>query len=241
MIKQFCASLKRRFGVGATPLIGAFMVAIAPASVVLAAGVGASTHTLTIQSTEQLQLSPKDEKSWHERGPWPFIGTGLTLIVTNGIAIWLIYLQSSRAFNALLRQRRIERLSASLSEFYNPLLALLDINKEIFDQTGPSSFPKDEDGRTAAALVWKETKKKILTNNAQIETILRAKTHLLEETDSLVAYHRLLVHVAMYESFQTVQTDIYQRFFFPSDIHPHVVAKRLMLLEAYNQAVGEQI
>ncbi len=236
-IKQIVARARGRARTAAILFIGVLLVMTAMATAVIAA----PTHTLTIQSTEQLQLSPKDEKSWFERGPWPLIGTGLTLIITNGIAVGLIYLQSSRSFNALLRQRKIEHLSASLNEFYNPLLALLDINKEIFDQTGPSSFPRDEDGHTAAALVWKETKKKILTNNAQIETILRTKTHLLEEADSLDAYHRLLVHVAMYETFQKVQTDLYKRFFFPTDIRPHVVSKREAVLEAYYQAIGEQI
>ncbi|UVO55749.1 hypothetical protein [Sphingomonas sp. SUN039] len=218
--------------------MAALLMAVTPASATQA---DRSLHTLTIRSSQKLEIRPKAEEAWYQSGNWPLIGTGITLIITNGIAIGLIYLQSSRSFNALLRQRKIERLSASLNDFYNPLLALLDVNKEIFDQTGPSSFPLDENGRTAAAMVWKHTKKRILANNLQIESILSTKTHLMDETDSLEHYHRLLVHVAMYETFQTVRTDLYQRFFFPPEARTHIVAKRNLVLEKYNSAVGEQI
>jgi hypothetical protein len=81
--------------------------------------------------------------------------------------------QAEKSFNAVLRQRKIEMLSTSLNEFYNPLLALIDINNEIFSKTGPKSFPNEEPGLSAAGLVWKETKKKILANNSTIEQILR--------------------------------------------------------------------
>lgn len=214
---------------------------LSPASSARAARPDNAKHTLTIQSSDELQLTAKDEKSWYEKGPWPLVGASLAILVTNGIAVAAIYIQSSRSFNALLRQRKIDRLTASLNEFYNPLSALLDINKAIFDKTGPSSFPKDFGGRTAAASVWKETKKKILDNNVLIENILRNKTHLLEKSDSLASYHDLLVHVAMYETFQKVQTDIYKRFFFPSGISAHIQNKRVLVLAEYYQAVGEQI
>lgn len=201
----------------------------------------AKSRIITIQSSDVLQFAPKEEKAWYEQGVWPVAGAILALIVTNGITVWVVYLQSSRSFNALLRQRKIERHAASLNDFYNPLLALMDMNKEIFDQTGPPSFPNDEISRNAAGLVWKRTKKKILVNNIDIETILRTKTHLLRETDSFEAYHRLLVHVAMYETFQQVETDLYRRFLFPADIRNHVAAQRSAVLEIYNRLTGEQI
>lgn len=222
-------------------IYAAALMAVFPPSSAKAAKPDLAKHTLTIQSSDELQFTTKDEKSWYERGPWPLVGTSLAILVTNSIAVAAIYIQSSRSFNALLRQRKIERLTASLNEFYNPLSALLDINKAIFDKTGPSSFPEDYGGRTAAASVWKETKKKILDNNILIEDILRNKTHLLEKSDSLTSYHELLVHVAMYETFQKVKTDLYKRFFFPSGMSAHIENKRMLVLAEYYQAVGEQI
>lgn len=198
-------------------------------------------HTLTIQSSEALQLAPKDEKEWYERGLWPLVGAVLALMVTNAVAVGVVYLQSSRSFDALLKQRKIEALAASLNQFYNPLLALLDINREIFTQTGPDSFPEQDPARSAAALVWRETKKKILANNMEIEAILRSRTHLIQGPDALEHYQRLLVHVAMYETFQTVETDLYAAFQFPADIRAHVEQQRGLVLQAYYQASGETI
>lgn len=198
-------------------------------------------HLITIQSSDSLILAPKENKAWYEQGIWPVVGAALTLIITNCITVSVVYLQSSRSFNALLRQRKIERYTDSLNDFYNPLLALMDMNKEIFEKTGPPSFPQDENLRNAAGLVWEQTKKKILANNIDVEMILRTKTHLLAETDSFESYHRLLVHVAMYETFQQVETDLYQGFLFPADIRSHVAVQRLAVLKVYHQLTGEQI
>jgi hypothetical protein len=200
-----------------------------------------SPHTVTITSSRSLQLAPTGDKEWYEQGLWPLAGAVGALIITNAVSVWIVYMQAARSFNAVLRQRKIELLSAALSEFYNPLLALIDINGEIFAKTGPPSFPRDEPGRSAAGLVWKETKKKILANNVDVERILRTKSHLLQGADTLEAYHPLLVHVAMYETFQAVATDLYKAFFFPSGIRDHIVQQRSAVLEAFYEASGEQI
>lgn len=207
----------------------------------LAAPPSPAAHTLIIQSGEALELSPKNEKEWFERGLWPLAGAVAALMITNAVAVSVVYIQSSKSFKAVLKQRKIENLSASLSEFYDPLIALLDINCEIFARTGPPSFPPDDPARSAAGLVWKETKKKILANNSQVEAILRTKTHLIQEPDSLANYHRLLVHVAMYETFQTIESDLYAGFQFPADIRDHVETQRLLVLQNFNEATGELI
>lgn len=200
-----------------------------------------SVHTLTIHSSEALQLSMELEKEWYERGVWPLVGAVAALMLTNAVAVGVVYVQSSRSFKAVLKQRKIEQLAASLSEFYNPLLAILDINREIFLRTGPPSFPAQDPARSAAAMIWRETKKKILANNIQIETILRTRTHLIRGPDSLDNYQRLLVHVAMYETFQKVETDIYERFQYPADIRVHVDVQRGLVLQAYYEVSGETI
>jgi len=148
---------------------------------------------------------------------------------------------AAKSFNAVLRQRKIELLSTSLNEFYNPLLALIDINGEIFAKTGPKSFPKEEPGLSAAGLVWQGTKRKVLTNNADIEQILRTKSHLIQGPDTLEAYQPLLLHVAMYETFQEIETDLYKQFLFPAGIRDHIAQQRLAVLETYYHASGEQI
>lgn len=182
-----------------------------------------------------------DDKSWYEKGPWPIVGGVAALVVTNAVAVGVVYLQASRGFNAVLRQRRIEALSASLSEFYNPLLALLDINGEVFDKTGPPSFPDGEIERGGAALVWAETKKVILENNRRILEILRTRTHRLYARDSLGAYNDLMIHVAMYETFQTIPTDRYRGFFFPKNVRQHIADMRDLVLADFNALTGSQL
>lgn len=184
---------------------------------------------------------PADHKAWYEKGPWPIIGGVAALMITNSVAIAVVYLQSSRGFNAVLRQRRIDALSASLSEFYNPLQALLDINGEIFSRTGPQSFPKGEIERGAAALVWTETKNIILENNRRILEILRTKTHHLSDVDSLAAYNDLMIHLAMYETFQSVPTDRYLEFQFPKDVRKHVAHIRARVLDDYSALTRSQL
>lgn len=184
---------------------------------------------------------PADDKSWYEEGPWPIVGGIAALVVTNAVAVGVVYLQASRGFNAVLRQRRIEALSASLSEFYNPLLALLDINGEVFHKTGPPSFPDGEIERSGAALVWAETKKIILENNRRILEILRTRTHRLYARDTLGAYNDLMIHVAMYETFQTIPTDRYRGFFFPGNVRQHIADMRDRVLADFNALTGSQL
>ncbi|QJU60256.1 hypothetical protein HL653_23215 [Sphingomonas sp. AP4-R1] len=214
------------------------LAALAP---VPAASAPPALHSLVIQSSETLQIAPKEDKEWYEKGVWPLVGAGVTLAITNAIALWIVHLQAGKTFKATLKQRKIDQLSASLSEFYNPLLALIDINGEIFDKTSKKAWPEDEAGREAAALVWVETKKKVLANNLVIETILRTKTHLMSETDSLASYQPLLLHVAMYETFQTVQTDLYKKFMFPASVRSHLVDQRSTVLSAYYETSGDKI
>lgn len=222
-------------------LLLVFEVLASPALTAAALPAPQKQHSLTIVSSEHLQIVRSDGTEWYEQGIWPLVGAVGALILTNAVAVRIVYLQSAKSFNAILRQRKIELLSTSLNEFYNPLLALIDVNKEIFTKTGPPSFPKEEIARGASALVWGEMKQKVLANNQQIEAILKTKTHLIRGTDSLKAYHALMIHVAMYEAFQKVETDLYSKFLFPSDIRKHIVEKRAEVLTAFNELTGEQI
>lgn len=184
-------------------------------------------RTIIIQSSEGLQITKQEQKAWYQKGIWPLVGFVVPSLITSTIAIVVVYLQSRRSFGALLRQRRIDFLHSSLNDFYNPLLALLEINGEIFTKTGPGVFPKEHQEREVAAQVWSEMRKKILANNNEIEKILKTKTHLIHKSDSLESYKMLLLHVAMYETFQKVQTDRYlAEFRFPKTVTDHISSVR---------------
>jgi hypothetical protein len=222
----------------------ALLAAVTLALCVTLCGSAASAAQITTHSPQvviAVAADPASEKAWYERGPWPIIGGVAALVVTNAVAVGVVYLQASRGFNAVLRQRQIEALSASLSDFYNPLSALLDINGEVFGKTGPPSFPLGEIERAAAALVWAETKKIILENNRRLLEILRTKTHRLHAADSLAAYNNLMLHLAMYETFQTIPTDLYRSFQFPSTVREHLADMRARVLNDFNALTGSQL
>ena len=84
-------------------------------------------------------------------------------------------------------------------------------------------------------------KKKVLENNRGIELILKTKTHLIHKSDSLDAYKALLIHVAMYETFQAIETDRYAGFLFPKEVMGHIVAKRSIALAELHTLTGDQI
>lgn len=223
------------------PPVSAPPVTPEPSPLPASAPVTSVRHTITIHSDEGLQIAANEHKEWYQEGPWPLVGSVATILIANSVAISIVYLQSSRSFKALLRQRKIESLSVSLNDFYNPLLALIEINGEIFVKTGPRTFPEEHYQREAAALVWNEMRKKIVENNREIESILRTKTHLLHKSDSLDRYKALLLHVAMYETFQKIETDRYAGFLFPEEIKDHIVAARSCVLKEFHSLSGTKI
>ena len=176
-----------------------------------------------------------DQKEWYQQGAWPLIGAVATIIVANVMAIIVVFLQSRNAFMTTIRTKQIEQITTSLREFYEPILALIDINKEIFEKTGPVSFPVGPGEREAAFRVWGEAKKKILENNADIAKILREKKYLLIEEDNFEKYRELFTHVMMYEIFQDIKTDLYAKFRFPTHVRMHINAMRDIALQKRNR------
>lgn len=175
------------------------------------------------------------ETEWYQQGIWPLIGTIAVLLITNGFALWKIYLQAHAAFESQLKIKKIEWVSQQLTEFYNPLYTLLHVNREVFQAVGPQTFPDDPNRREAAGELWEATKKSvIIPNNKKIQGVLRDKSHLISPDDGLSAYLPLVNHVAMYEIFQDIPTEIYARFQFPTGVIEHIEGQREKLLGQLN-------
>ncbi len=179
-----------------------------------------------LQVSDLLQLTAKEAKPWYQDGIWPLLGSALGTTLASVVPITVVYLQSSKALKTAQKQRQTDRVSASLAEFYNPLYALMTLNREIFERAGPAVKFDDFSAQQAAAEIWQELKGKVILNNQEIERILRTKTHLLSAGDSMERYNELYVHVSMFEVFQKVPTDLYSNFRFPVDILPHVERMR---------------
>jgi hypothetical protein len=190
-----------------------------------------SKTSIIIEAPDGIEITQKEFKEWYQKGLWPLIGSTAVTVLGFVVTISVVFIQSRKSFRALLVQIRIDILNNSLGEFYNPLLALLEINSEIFRKTGPSTFPDDENERSAASLVWNKMKKSISKNNDEIENIIKSKSHSIHHKDSFDFYRPLLLHVAMYRTFQALPTDLYGKFRFPHGIHEHVKTKRESVIE----------
>lgn len=174
---------------------------------------------------------------WYQSGDWPLVGAILTLAFAAGIGLWRIYVQGRVQLNNQLAVKRLDYLSQQLAEFYDPLFALLLTNSKAFNEAGPPSFPKDPLRRDTAGEVWKQIKEKVLApNNAQIASIIRAKSHLIDESDSIAGYIALFQHIAMYEIFQKNPTELYEKFQFPAGITRHIETVRDGLITKTKEA-----
>jgi hypothetical protein len=175
------------------------------------------------------------EAEWYQQGGWPLIGAIAVLLITNGFALWKIYLQAHAAFESQLKIKKIEWISQQLTEFYNPLFTLLHVNRDVFKAVGPQTFPDDPNRREAAGELWEATKNSvIIPNNKKIQGVLQDKSHLISSDDGLSAYLPLINHISMYEIFQDIPTEIYARFQFPTGILEHIEGRREQLLRHFN-------
>ncbi|KII18036.1 hypothetical protein [Phaeobacter sp. S60] len=179
--------------------------------------------SLTIGDTTW-SISTVGSEAWYQSGDWPLIGAIGTLAISNAVAIFIA-----------LYQQRVTRKSSEdfalrstiekrLEEFYNPLLALLSENREVFSKFGPSRIAGLESGdAVVAAEVWKEMKLGVIVqNNEKISSIIQSKSHLLSEGDDFEQYLRLKLHIDSYSIFLKVGSEVHEQFRFPIGIEDRV-------------------
>lgn len=185
---------------------------------------------------------PPVQGEWYQQGFWPLVGAALILVIPNAVALWGIFIQTRRQTKSQLLLNQIQFLSEQLAEFYDPLFAMLKVNGECFSKLGPNTFPKNPIQLEAAGEVWNQVKQKvIIPNNTEIANILRTRSHLIANYDSIDAYMGLNEHIAMYEIFIDFPNEIYKAFTFPKDITNHVEHVRSKLVNELQQLKGGKI
>jgi hypothetical protein len=172
---------------------------------------------------------------WYQQGLWPLLGAGIALAIPNALAIINVNRQHRKSLEVQIKLKNIDFVNQQLTDFYNPLYSLMMINGSVFESTGPISFPEDIINREVAALAWNKIKLDvIIPNNQRIMSILRDKSHLISKSDSLLNYMELQNHLAMYEVFQNVRTESYEKFKFPSKILEHIKLVRSNLIKEFS-------
>lgn len=131
-------------------------------------------------------------------------------------------------FERVQLERR-QHLYLQLSDFYDPIYALLTVNGMVFDRVGPASasrldfqYPTEENAR-----VWGElVESVILPNNRRICEIISTKLHLLHPDDSVESYMQFILHAQAYDVFRKAAYEAYREFRFPLGFQKHVEIHR---------------
>lgn len=127
------------------------------------------------------------------------------------------------------KKRSLESLEERLREFYEPVAAVLDTNRRVFERIGPTSparSSEDYDDEELAS-TWKRlVENVILPNNQRICGIIETRSHLIARDDSAVLYQEFLAHAYSYKTFRQEPTSAHRLFPFPSELVDRVDAIR---------------
>ena len=151
---------------------------------------------------------------WKAYGP-PI--AALVVVFISNLALLLkIRLDSKAAIKKELSLSFINLTKERLTNFYDPLVVLLKINRDIFDSLGPKSFSEDHNLRNEAAEVWRQLiNDVILPTNKRICEVILQYSHLIDETDDLEIYTQFIKHAKSYEVFRNTPNEIHKKFPYP--------------------------
>ncbi|MBE9399696.1 hypothetical protein IOQ59_20725 [Pontibacterium sp. N1Y112] len=133
------------------------------------------------------------------------------------------------------------RINEQLSEFYNPLVTLLSVNRDIFQRIGPTSETR-RSGRfndEETAEVWRNLCKTVVVpNNIRVCEIIEKNIHLIKDHSQEKQYFDFLTHAYAYQVFQETTYEAYALFTFPDGFLESVVIQRDELVESFNKTYG---
>ncbi|BDM25285.1 hypothetical protein KMS_R50420 [Pseudomonas sp. LRP2-20] len=156
----------------------------------------------------------------------------IALIVTNFVSIRNLRETSKAAIKKELAVDSFKIFKAQLSEFYDPLNALVSANYDMFEALGPKTFPSDPYKGEEAADLWNEVVSEvILPNNQAIVDIIKTKTHLIDSTDSLNHYFYYVKHAQSYMLFRKQSNSLHEKFPYPKDFLGHIGSVRAAVLK----------
>lgn len=143
----------------------------------------------------------------------------IALIVTNMVSIRNLREASKAAVKKELVVDSLKHFKSQLSEFYDPLNALVSTNYDMFESLGPKTFPRDPYKGEEAADLWTEiVNDVILPNNESIIEIIKTKSHLIDSTDNLQYYFYYVKHAQSYMLFRKQANSLHEKFPYPKDL-----------------------
>ena len=189
---------------------------------------GTKTKVVKISPTDNVvKIVVTTEKKNHEIMSYEVaVAIGIPLIilfVTNIVTLFKIRAESKAAIRNELSMNHIKLKKDQLSLFYDPIIALLNTNSEVFSAFGPKTFPEDPHLGEEALHIWDIlVNTVILPNNNEIVTIIKKNTHLLSSEDNFEIYLRFMKHAVSYEAFRDTPNELHGNFRYPKEILPNV-------------------
>lgn len=154
------------------------------------------------------------------------------LFVTNIVTLYKIRAESKAAIRNELSMNTINLKKQQLSLFYDPIIALLNTNSEVFTAFGPRTFPEDPHSGEEALHIWNIlVGSVILPNNNEIVTIIKKNTHLMYPSDNFELYLNFMKHALSYGAFRDTPNQLHVNFSFPKNFLPNVRKHRNMVLD----------
>lgn len=160
--------------------------------------------------------------------PSDLIPVVAALIATVTTLIVDVLIKSRWEFN---KEKR-EFVYRQLSEFYDPIFALLSVNKDVFAKLGPRSLLPNESTYKVEERkrVWDKVVDGILLpNNQRVCDFINMKSYLMAQGDSMAIYSEFTTHASAYSIFRGESFEGYEAFGFPKEFLEHVASFREQL------------
>lgn len=160
----------------------------------------------------------------------------LVLLISNIIVLWKIRLDSNEAVRKELTILAIKNIKDRLEKFYDPFMALIEINTNIFNSFGYKSYPEEDIRRSEAAQLWdKMAQTIIIPNNDEMIGIVKSNSHLIHKEDNGSLYMQFITHAESYKHFIEFPNEVHNAFKYPMGIEDNVQRFRSILKKELEQ------
>jgi hypothetical protein len=161
----------------------------------------------------------------------------VALLVTNIVVLLKIRLDIRTNLKRDLTLQEIARLKERLQQFYDPLVALTQLNAAMTKKLGRDTFPMDSHLKEDALLVWNSVVENvILPTNRKICTIIKECSHLIDSTDQFEQYMNFILHAESYEIFTKQRNEIHKKFLYPKDFDIDLQRARAKVIKDLEEA-----
>lgn len=182
-----------------------------------------------------LEQSPTDYIQWLKDFGAPLVALLVALI--SNVVLWLkIRADSKAAIRTQLTLSRIKSAEENLAAFYDPLLALIRLNRTIFESIGPKTFPEDINLKNEAAKVWNlAVDEFVVPTNTRICELILSKSHLLSKNADTLA-SEFLTHAHSYAIFRKQGNVVHRSFPYPKEFEPAIEHERNLIMNQLHEA-----